>query len=266
MKAAWIAVGLALTAWSCPGQSNPVAVADGWPGVIEVPERPGQVTVTLSARFIESPLEQVEKVLAVLEKTPSSSLSALAPDVKVLSAPRVSMRTNTLARIEVANEIIYPTAFQLALVTAGTRQKPGIVPGAFATRNSGVMLEATARLPDDGDRSWMWMELEAEVVELVDWIQYGRKVKGVQQNLPAPVFDERRLANRISLGTGEPVILGALSHDKAEQVPNDPPLLRHIPLLRDFFTPRFQTVIRRRCLIIQVQADLADGRAQEDKP
>ena len=76
--------------------------------------------------------------------------------VDLLSAPRVTTKSDQKATIEIIREFIYPTAFQR---DKGLFDKPVATPTNFDKKNTGVTLEVTPTIEPDGqmiDLSLAW--------------------------------------------------------------------------------------------------------------
>jgi general secretion pathway protein D len=193
----------------------------------------------------------------------------------LLSAPRVTARSEEPAMIQVVKEIIYPTEFSVTQpavnndgnVTMG----PVSEPGSFTTRATGVILSVTPTVGPDGYT--IELVLAPEVCELVDWIQYGSEIQipvlGVgdsasdaayatwSYNMPAPVFTSRNVTTKISVWDGHTVVLGGLIREELVTIKDKIPILGDIPLLGRLFRSEGQSS-QKKNLLIFVTARLVD--------
>lgn len=199
----------------------------------------------------------------------------------LLSAPRVTTRNNQLATIQVVKEIIYPTEFDTTQPqfneTGNITTPPLVTPGAFQTRQTGVILNVTPII-DSGNYS-IDLVLAPEVCELVDWIQYGSSIdiprnttaagevadavtgsEVVQTftfNIPQPVFSSRKVVTRVVVWDGETVVLGGLIREELTTVKDKIPVLGDIPVLGALFRSEGQ-YSQKKNLLIFVTARLVD--------
>ncbi|HEV7869186.1 MAG TPA: hypothetical protein VGO90_15975 [Chthoniobacteraceae bacterium] len=152
--------------------------------------------------------------------------------VDLLSAPRVTTRSGQRAVIEVIREYRYATEFDPG--------KNGVItPTAFETRNLGVTLEVESRVTDQ----LIDLQLAPQVVELEGFtrmqdgqplpLRSGRSI-GANRNLKdlasinlpkntiaQPVFSTRKVTTRLTLSSGQSVLLGGLKRDEgAEGTPS----------------------------------------------
>jgi hypothetical protein len=130
------------------------------------------------------------------------------------------------AVVEGVDEIIYPTEFDVSesditlarLPLDGFSRTQYIVgqsiPGAFETREIGALLNVTPNVGPDNET--ISLQLLPELVELVDWIEYGdpaeRTKDGVHQaphQMRQPVFRSFNFTSSFSLRDGTTLSLGA---------------------------------------------------------
>ena len=191
----------------------------------------------------------------------------------LLSAPRVTTRSGVNAQIQVVQEIIYPTEFEVtqptiqgegALVTP-----PTVTPGGFETRETGVILNVTPTVGPDGYT--IDLTLIPEVAELVDWLQYGSAItlpetdalgnhtgdRTYTYNIPQPVFHSRNVTTSIVIWDGQTVVMGGLIREELTNYEDKIPLLGDIPLLGRLFRTKGQNS-QKKNLLIFVTARLVD--------
>lgn len=140
-------------------------------------------------------------------------------------------------RAAVSNEVVKPpeTAI-LALSISG-----------FETDEAGVSLNVTPVLKSDGRT--IILDFDAQVRELVDWIDYGSGLQNVDGEIKdikmlLPVFTSRRLMSSITLENGETAVMGGLVSENKETDIERIPVLSRIPLLGRLF--RKERAVRTR--------------------
>jgi general secretion pathway protein D len=193
----------------------------------------------------------------------------------LLSAPRVTARSEEPAMIQVVKEIIYPTEFSVTQPSVDSdghvTMGPIAEPGSFTTRATGVILSVTPTVGPDGYT--IELVLAPECCELVDWIQYGSEIQipvigegdsasdAIYQvwsyNMPAPVFTSRNVTTKISVWDGHTVVLGGLIREELVTIKDKIPILGDIPLLGRLFRSEGQSS-RKKNLLIFVTARLVD--------
>jgi hypothetical protein len=125
---------------------------------------------------------------------------------------------NTLSGInmvlEDVEEVIYPTEFDLLKPAAGTNAPPaGVgfspvqIPGAFETRETGVILNVTPTLEPGNEI--ISLQVLPELCSLADWIDYGRAEKEplpagapTPPHFPQPVFRSFNATTSLSIRDG----------------------------------------------------------------
>lgn len=191
----------------------------------------------------------------------------------LLSAPRVTTRSGVNAQIQVVREIIYPTEFETTQPqfneSGNVTTPPVVTPGAFQTRETGVILNVTPTVGPDGYT--IDLVLVPEVAEFIDWIQYGSTVTiprsgaggliaGEQTftyNIPQPIFASRKVTTSIVIWDGQTVVMGGLIREDLVRVKDKVPLLGDIPVLGRLFRSEGE-YSRKKNLLIFVTARLVD--------
>jgi general secretion pathway protein D len=185
----------------------------------------------------------------------------------LLSAPRVTARSEEPALIQVVREIIYPTEFTVTQPSVDSdgnvTMGPISEPGSFVTRGTGVILNVTPTVGPDGYT--IELVLAPEVCELVEWLQYGSNIEipgqyGTQvwtYNMPQPVFASRNVVTKISIWDGHTVVLGGLIREQVTTIKDKVPILGDIPLIGRLFRSEGQ-YSEKKNLLIFVTARLVD--------
>lgn len=175
--------------------------------------------LTVSSVLTDS---EVSLILHALEQHSGCSL---------LSAPKVTTRSGENAEIKVVREIIYPASYEMQTVvldkksgqisllstnesaSASNRVMVVVAVPEFKTRDTGVILNVTPTAAADGKT--IYLALKPEVVELVEWIDYGytlRSADGSSQQVKMlqPVFHSRNLCSQIAVLDGQTMVMGGL--------------------------------------------------------
>jgi general secretion pathway protein D len=204
---------------------------------------------------------ELQMIVHALEQEGNSDL---------LSAPRVTTINGVNAIIEVVEEIIYPTEFdvtendieiQPGLGAAGEAVfvPPTVIPGGFETREVGVILNVTPTV--GADNYTINLVMLPEIAELVDWIQYGTQVPVGDQtfivNMPQPVFASRNITTQMIVWDGHTVVMGGLIRESLTTFEDKIPLLGDIPILGRLFRSEGKRS-QKRNLLIFVTARLVD--------
>lgn len=189
----------------------------------------------------------------------------------LLSAPRITTRSGANAQIQVVKEIIYPTEFEVTQPTVQSQgdlvTPPVVTPGAFQTREVGVILNVTPTVGPDG---WtIDLTLVPEVAELVDWIQYGSEItvetgtadapqqRTFKFNIPQPIFTSRNVTTSLVIWDGQTVVMGGLIREELVSFKDKIPFLGDIPLIGRLFRTEGQKS-RKTNLLIFVTARLVN--------
>ncbi|MFA5043811.1 MAG: hypothetical protein WC381_10525 [Kiritimatiellia bacterium] len=201
---------------------------------------------------------EVTMVLHALEQKSGANL---------LSAPKVTTKSGANAEIKVVSELIYPTEFTLvtpaaAGSTQGSQTPMSFVqPGAFQTRDTGVILNVTPTVGPDGFS--IDLVMLPQVCELTDWLNYGTKYPNpngtgtYDLNMPQPIFKSRNITTSITIWDGQTVVMGGLITEKQSTTLDKIPFLGDIPLLGFLFQSKTSNS-QKFNLLIFVTANLVD--------
>jgi len=171
-------------------------------------------------------------------------------NVKTLSAPRITTLNNQTATIEVIEEYIYPTRYEVSLVQydingdgdfddAGETEWANI-PQDFVTRDVGILLHVK---PSVGiDNKTITLALTPEVSESSASYTYSGDVS-------IPQFQTRNLSTSVIVGSGETVVLGGLIKETNTNIETKVPLLGDIPFFGRLFKKNTESVERKNLLI-----------------
>ncbi len=188
----------------------------------------------------------------------------------LLSSPRVTTINNSLAKILVTREFIYPSSYSEPQATAGSSSSSGgsggsgvaiaaPSPNSWASREVGVILEVTPQVgPDNRTIS---LNLSPNVVDFDGFVSYNTyAVAGSASflfTLQQPIFSKRSLTTNVTIWDGETVVLGGLIREDKNTINDKIPFLGDIPLLGRFFQSKFESLTKRN-LVIFVNAQIVD--------
>jgi general secretion pathway protein D len=223
--------------------------------------------------------------------------------VDLLSAPRVTAKNGSKAKIEVVREFIYPTEFDppqipqtfsppmggggIGGIGIGVNAQPQnfpitpTTPTTFTTRNTGVTLSVEPTIGPDGYT--VDLQVLPEVVEFEGFINYGSPIYTTSVNalgmpsrsviteneIKQPIFSTRRVETSVSIVDGQTVVLGGLMREDVQKIEDKVPLLGDVPLLGRLFRSSVDQHLKRN-LVIFVTARLINAagepvRQEEDK-
>ena len=221
--------------------------------------------------------------------------------VSLLSAPIVTTENNQEAKIAIAEEFPYPTAFTQPKLPGGdlgytintiTRTILGPVvaqvndavtlgipstPSSFKTENLGVIMDVTPTTYPD-QRIDLKIS-QAEVEDFDGFIDYGEPIVGrfsptdPDENLPGtvitpsvinqPVFNVRSLSTVLQVIDGQTAILGGLTREDTQEINDKIPVFGDLPFVGRAFQSRVSQRVKKN-LIFFITANLVrpNGRPQ----
>ena len=174
-------------------------------------------------------------------------------NVKTLSAPRITTLNNQAATIEVIDEYIYPTRYEVSLVQydingdgdfddAGETEWANI-PQDFVTRDVGILLHVR---PSVGvDNKTITLALTPEVSEQ-DSTTSSYSYSG---SVSIPNFKTRNLSTSVIVESGETVVMGGLISESSTNTKTKVPFLGDLPIVGGLFRKNYEGVERRNLLI-----------------
>ena len=174
-------------------------------------------------------------------------------NVKTLSAPRITTLNNQTATIEVIDEYIYPTRYEVSLVQydingdgdfddAGETEWANI-PQDFVTRDVGILLHVR---PSVGvDSKIITLALTPEVSEQDSTTSSYSYSGGVS----IPNFKTRNLSTSVIIESGETVVMGGLIKESNTNTKTKVPFLGDLPFVGGLFRKNYESVERRNLLI-----------------
>ena len=162
-------------------------------------------------------------------------------DVKVLSAPRLAVLNNQKATLQVGDEV--PILTQLAQGTAA----PGSpIVSTIQMRDTGVMLEVTPRINDNGN---VILEVTQEVSDVTSTTSSG---------IDSPTIQRRNLRSVIATRDGATVALGGLIRETSSRLHSGVPILKDIPFLGQLFKSTSSSTRRTELIVLLVPHVMRD--------
>lgn len=169
---------------------------------------------------------------------------------KTLSAPRVTTLNNQTASIEIVDQFIYPTRYEVELIQfdingdgdfndAGETEFAN-VPKDFVTRDVGIIMKVTPSVGAGGQS--MTLTLLPEVSSSSGNFTFTGGVT-------IPKFTSRQLQTSVFVNQGETIVMGGLIKEVSTTKVTKVPLLGNIPLLGKIFQRRSESAERRNLLI-----------------
>ena len=170
--------------------------------------------------------------------------------VKTLSAPRITTLNNQTATIEVIDEFIYPTRYEVSLVQfdingdgdfddAGETEWANI-PQDFVTRDVGILLHVKPSV--GADKKTVTLALTPEVSEDSGTFSYSGGVS-------IPQFKTRNLSTSVIIDSGETIVMGGLIKETNTNIKTKVPVLGDLPFVGGLFRKKTDNVERRNLLI-----------------
>jgi general secretion pathway protein D len=209
--------------------------------------------------------------------------------IDLVSAPKVTTKSGSTAKIEIVREFRYPSEFtppQLS-ATQGSTYAPVVPnsPSAWETKNTGITLEVE---PTVGPDSYtIELRLAPRVIEFDGFINYGSPINATVANtfgsivgnavfqflgtsttfeatpntINQPVFSTREVETQVSVYDGQTVVMGGLMREDVQKVQDKVPILGDIPLAGRLFRTNAEQHIKRNLLMF-VTAGLLDPAGQ----
>lgn len=182
--------------------------------------------------YVYSGLADVRLVLnALAEKT----------DVRVLSAPKLSVLNNQKASLQVGDQVPVVTQTSQSTLTPGAP-----VVNSIQMRDTGVILEITPRVSDNGNVTLFVTQEVSDVTQT--------KSSGID----SPTIQRRRIQTVVSTRDGNTVALGGLIRENASKGNSGIPLLKDIPLLGNLFRTNTSDMRRSELIILLVPHVMRD--------
>jgi len=281
-----------------PSNTLPVGANSATSGPLTAGNRGGTTGISLNAVdavLLGSPAGPAPGILSVAGVFTNPQfqvvLRALSQKkgIDLVSAPKVTTKSGSTAKIEIVREFRYPSQFdppQLS-ATTGATFAPVVPnsPSAWDTKNTGITLEVE---PTVGPDSYtIELRLAPRVIEFDGFINYGNPInatvaqaflvgtgaaavsilgpsttfEATPNTINQPVFSTREVETQVSVYDGQTVVMGGLMREDVQKVQDKVPILGDIPLAGRLFRTNVEQHIKRNLLMF-VTAGLLDPAGQ----
>ena len=191
----------------------------------------GSDTGSVSSQFpgfsyVYSGLKDARIVINALQST---------TDVKVLSAPKLSVLNNQKATLQVGDQVPIRTQTSQGTAVAGAP-----IVSSIQMLDTGVILEVTPRVNDNGN---VILDVTQEVSEVTTTTSSG---------IDSPTIQRRRLHSVVATRDGATVALGGLMRENASRGNSGIPLLKDIPFIGGFFRTTTSDSRRTELIVLLV--------------
>ncbi|WP_418646904.1 type II secretion system secretin GspD [Thauera butanivorans] len=156
-------------------------------------------------------------------------------EVKILSAPKISVLNNQKASLQVGDQV--PIVTQ---TSQGTDVSGAPVISTIQMRDTGVILEVTPRVNDNGN---VILDVMQEVSEVAQTTSSG---------IDSPTIQRRRIHSVIATRDGFTVALGGLIRESGGMGNSGVPLLKDIPVVGNFFRNNTSDTRRTELVVLLV--------------
>ncbi|MBN1794614.1 MAG: tetratricopeptide repeat protein [Candidatus Omnitrophica bacterium] len=200
---------------------------------------------------------QFELVLHMLEEETKAH---------TLSAPKVTTLNNQTATIQVVDDFIYPTRYEISFVPQDDDGDGQIeqgegeflnLPQDFVTRKEGIILKVTPTVGMDQETITLSL-----VPEVSDFSQYDNFGGGVT----LPRFTSRSLTTSAIIKNNETVVLGGLIKETNTNAVTKVPILSKLPLIGKAFQKKIDNVERRNLLIFVTARIINNQQNRQPQP
>lgn len=178
-----------------------------------------------------------------------NALSSIT-NVKVVSAPTLSVLNNQTARLQVGNQV--PVRTQQSQSTDDANSP---VISNIEYKDTGVILKVTPRINSNSDVS---MDVQQEVSSIVE------NAASSEADALAPTISTRRIGSIVSVANGQTVVLGGLIQENQQNGRGGVPVLQDIPLLGNLFSSTTNSRDRTELVVFitpRVIRNAADAQA-----
>jgi len=164
-------------------------------------------------------------------------LNALAEktDVRVLSAPKLSVLNNQKASLQVGDQVPVVTQISQSTITPGAP-----IVNSIQMRDTGVILEVTPRVSENGN---VTLSITQEVSDVTQTKSSG---------IDSPTIQRRRIQTVVSTRDGNTVALGGLIRENGSKGNSGIPLLKDIPIIGNAFRTNTSDTRRSELIILLV--------------
>lgn len=154
-------------------------------------------------------------------------------DLNVISSPSLMVLDNQTARIQVGDQVPFPTRTAVAVI-----DDEAPIVSEVELIDTGVILNVTPRVNAGG---LVMMEIEQQV---------SLPVKTVTSGVDAPTIRQRQITSSVAIQSGETVTLGGLITDSKTRTSSGIPGLSRIPIFGALFGTRTRDADRTELLVL----------------
>ncbi|WP_074455861.1 MULTISPECIES: type II secretion system secretin GspD [Nitrosomonas] len=199
----------------------------------------GENTVTLSATDVGSVASQFPGFSYIYAGKANARivLNALQSktEVKILSAPKISVLNNQKASLQVGDQVPIVTQSSQGTAIAGAP-----VINTIQMRDTGVILEVIPRVNDNGN---VILDVTQEVSEVAQTTSSG---------IDSPTIQRRKIHSVIATRDGFTVALGGLIRENGSAGNSGVPLLKDVPVIGNLFRSNTSDIRRTELVILLV--------------
>ncbi len=151
-----------------------------------------------------------------------AALDAAVEDnqLQILSTPTLLASDNKIARINIGDQVPFPTSTRTRLDETDTSE---VIDTTIQYRDTGIILEVTPKINKQG---MVRMEIQQEVSNLS-----SERVQGID----APVINTRHTSTNLAVGDQETVVIAGLMTQQRSRTSSGVPGLHRVPGLKHFF-------------------------------
>jgi general secretion pathway protein D len=152
-------------------------------------------------------------------------------DVNIISSPTLMVTENKKATLQVGNDV--PILTQSATPQVGV----GAIVNAVTYRSTGVILNITPRVADDGR---VLLDIEQESSDIAG---------GINTGINSPSFVQRKVKTTVTVRDGETIILAGFIQDRSNRTRDQMPVIGDIPVIGNLFKTKDDKIDRTELLI-----------------
>lgn len=184
-------------------------------------------------------------VLQVMETNFTATIRALetAGKLEVLSRPYILASDNQLASITVGQEV--------PRIVSSSQTDAGLINSQVDYDDIGILLDVIPHINPDG---LVILDVAPEISSLT-----GQSIQ-VQPGVSQPVIAKRSAQSRVSVRTGETIVIGGLMEDRVTSTIRRVPILGYIPIIGELFKRRQNTKAKTELLIFLTPHVASDPR------
>ena len=185
--------------------------------------------------------------------------------VDLLSAPKVTTKNRAPAKVEIDEQMSYPSQFTAPTYNANLVAFDGgdvtlvapPTPSSFNKQAIGVTLDVTPVAYADRRID---LDLKPEVTDFDGFVDYGSTIKQGSETTTAittvetyhvrqPVFNNRKITTKLQVIDGQTVIMGGLVREDTQVINDKVPVLGDLPGIGRLFQSKVDQRTKRNLII-----------------